>query len=163
MRRLRKQQTSDTRPVVREALRHTVNGELNSFVDAIAALRKRPIRLLGWPLAGDVPSGLWIARTDQDFIVYPEGAPAARKRAIVCHELAHMLLGHNMREDGQSAQLAAMVVAPSIDPAVAARFLTRHGYEDTIEAEAETLGTELAASLAAAEADPTERVARRLR
>jgi hypothetical protein len=162
--RLGRRRTSERKPLVRDALRHIPSdGDLDVYVESIASLRRRQIVMLGWPLASDAPSGLWIAGADRDYIVYPKSAPAARKRAIVCHELAHMLLGHEMQTDGQGAELAALAVAPSIHPDVAARFLTRHGYADSIEAEAEKVGTRLAAALAEAEAAPTERLSRRLR
>ena len=40
-------------------------------------------------------------------------------------------------------------IAPSVSPAVAARFLTREGYPDEIESDAEALGTLIAAELVA--------------
>ena len=44
------------------------------------------------------------------------------------------------------SQLTALV-APNMDPAVARQFLTRHGYTDSAEAEAEQLATVLVTQL----------------
>lgn len=95
-------------------------------------------------MPADAPSGLWIATGDRDYIVTPENASPARHNAIVCHELAHMLLGHE-----GSLGMHAASIAPGIDPAVAARFLGRHAYDNELEHSAETLGTQLAAEVAA--------------
>ncbi len=129
------------------------SGDLADLVDAVAAMRSRPITLMPVELAGDAPSGLWIATQAQDYIAYPANADAPWRSGIVCHELAHMLLEHAPRPG--TAELTALTAltahaAPSIDPAVAARFLQRHGYGDAAEVDAERLGTTLAAALGAA-------------
>lgn len=61
-----------------------------------------------------------------------------------------MLLAHDPQPG--TSDLGALIAraAPSIDPQVAARFLRRHGYADAAEADAEYLGTRLAAQLGAA-------------
>jgi hypothetical protein len=127
-----------------------VSGDLDELVVRVAAHRSRSITLMPTPLPEDAPSGLWVATTARDYIVYPDNADAQWRSGIVCHELAHMLLEHDPQPG--TADLGAMVsrAAPSIDPQVAARFLHRHGYEDTAEADAEYLGTRLAARLGAA-------------
>jgi len=127
-----------------------VSGDLDELVDRVAASRSRPITLVPIRLPEDAPSGLWVATGARDYIVYPDNADAQWKSGIVCHELAHMLLAHDPQPG--TSDLGAMIAraAPSIDPQVAARFLRRHGYEDAAEADAEYLGTRLAARLGAA-------------
>ncbi len=123
-------------------------GDLEDFVHVVGASRGRSIRLMPFPLEPSSPTGLWIATEQADYVVYPEDASPAEKAAIICHELAHMLL-HNEPVGGVDllAEMAAMV-APRVDPAVARRFLARHGYLQDVEAEAETLATVLVTCLA---------------
>ena len=142
------------------------SGDLTGFVDAVARSRGRPIVLLGAAFEADAPSGVWIVTELRDYIGYPSDAPAARRAAIVCHEVAHMLLGHDPPAGtGGLASLAA-AAAPTLDPDVAARFLARHGYAGGEEADAEGLGTWLAAELARRERlarAPQDRVYDRMR
>ena len=142
------------------------SGDLTGFVDAVARSRGRPIVLLGAAFEADAPSGVWIVTELRDYIAYPSDASAARRAAIVCHEVAHMLLGHDPPAGtGGLASLAA-AAAPTLDPDVAARFLARHGYACGEEADAEGLGTRLAAELARRERlarAPQDRVYDRMR
>lgn len=91
---------------------------------------------------------MWISTDGGEYIVFPSDASSAERAAVICHELAHMLLGH--RPEAQEDQLSQMAtrVAPSIDPQVAQRFLHRHGYAEKVEAEAEYLATVLVTQLA---------------
>lgn len=122
--------------------------------------------MLPFDLDAGSPSGLWIATAQADYIVFPADASASERTAIICHELAHMLLDHRPEaEVDRLAQLVAMV-APTVDPTVAGRFLTRHGYADGAEAEAEQLATVLVTQLsrnAQTEALRSDAVSDRLR
>ena len=62
------------------------------------------------------PSGLWISTPAADYIVCAASATPTRRAAIVCHELAHMLLGHEP-EVGQAeaVQAVAQILAPNVD------------------------------------------------
>lgn len=122
-------------------------GMVDDLVDAIAAAQGRPIRLLPFELAANSPTGLWIATNEADYLVYPANASAVERTAIVCHELSHIVLQHQPAGVDEPDLLAALV-APNVDPAVARRFLTRHGYAEDVEAEAETLATMLVTRLA---------------
>jgi hypothetical protein len=146
---------------VRKALRHIPpTGDLEEFVKAVGEMRWRPIQLVPAPSSPSA-SGLWIPLPRRDYVVFDETAAPERKRGIVCHELAHMLCGHEPQPGGE---MLVQALAPSINPQVAARILARgHGYPDPIECEAETMGRLLATALAAAAAVPVDRVGRRLR
>ena len=120
------------------------SGDLDLLVAAVAARQGRPIRVLGCELEEEAPSGLWLQTADVDYIVHADGIAAEHRRVVVCHELAHMLLGHSPGR----GEVSTADIAPSIAPAVAARFFTRHGYEDEAEAAAESLATQLATELA---------------
>ena len=141
-------------------------GRVDDLVEAVSAAQEWPVRLLPFDLGRGAPTGLWIATGTADYIVYPSGASAAERTAIICHELSHVLLQHQpVGETAQLAQMAAMV-APEIDPAVAQRMLMRHGYTQDVEAEAESFATLLVTQLArSAERHSvgTDRVSERLR
>lgn len=125
------------------------SGLVDDLVEAIAADRGRPIRMMSEDLGPEDPFGLWIPRSQADWIIVPNGIGAAQRTAIVCHELSHILLGHSPMPYGV-ADVDALVgqIAPDVDPSVARRFLARSWYDDDLEAEAESLGTILAAKLA---------------
>jgi hypothetical protein len=124
------------------------SGAVEAFSDAVSVAQGRRICLLPFGLNADEPTGLWIATAEADYVVYPADATAAERTAIICHELAHILLGHQPAGDtAKLAQMAALV-APDIDPLVARQMLARHGYADDVEAEAEAFGTLLVTHLA---------------
>src|SRR5690349_17683563 len=70
------------------------SGRLEDLVANVALRSGRPLRLLPFDLGRDEPTGLWISTDSADYVVYPSAASAAQRTAIVCHELAHMLLQH---------------------------------------------------------------------
>lgn len=139
------------------------DGDIDTFVKAISASRGRPIHVFEVPAPSESPSGGWFACGDADYVVVDATSTLSRRAAIVYHELAHILLGHQ-GEPLTSAQLS--LLAPSMNPSVAARFLGRHGYTSQVEHEAELLGTKLAAAAERARfnaGDPHDRVSRRVR
>lgn len=138
------------------------DGDVDTFIGAIAAFRGKPIRVLDMPIPPTSPSGGWFACENDDYLVVDVASTQSRRAAIICHELAHILLGHQGDVLG-SDQLS--ILAPSMDPVVAARFLGRHGYATQIEQEAELLGTQLVsvAQQAHFNAINNDRVSSRLR
>ncbi len=123
------------------------SGVVDDFVLAVDQYRSRPIQLLPHDLGRGSPSGMWIATESTDYVVFPADASSSERTAIICHEVAHMVLGHQAALFDRTAQLVEMV-APHVDPATAQRFLTRHGYAEAMEADAEELATALVARLA---------------
>ena len=121
------------------------DGDVDKFVAAIGQELGRRIAVVGCPLPDDGPSALWVQTVDVDYILHADSITAEHRETVICHEVAHMVLGHEARE----GLVDTTVFAPSIAPAVAARFLTREGYPDEIESDAEVLGTLLAAELIA--------------
>ena len=143
------------------------SGDIDGFVDAVSGHRRRPLRVMDYPLDPAGPSGLWISTPAADYIVCAASATPTRRAAIVCHELAHMLLGHEP-EVGQAeaVQAVAQILAPDVDPSVVSRFLTRHRYEASAERDAEAVATAFvtaAASRQRVAATATDRVSERLR
>lgn len=118
-------------------------GDVDEFVRAVARYRGRRIITLAEELGVEAPTGYWISTDDTEYLVYPVDANHDQRAVIICHELAHILLDH--QPPGGVLDLDA--VAPSISPAVAARFLTRHGFYDVMEADAENMATQLMAEL----------------
>lgn len=121
------------------------DGALDAFVAAVAAHRGKPIQVLDVDIPRGAPFGLWIFGSEHDLIVVDRSAPPSLRTAIVCHEIAHMLLGHH----GDSRPFSAIleVLAPDVSPEVRLRFLGRQGYADDVERDAEQVGTQLAAEL----------------
>jgi hypothetical protein len=115
------------------------------FVSNVAVRRERVITILTWPLGPTDPSGYWIPTSASDYIVIPVSAAGPRRDAIIAHELAHALLGHRP-ELGLSDPEILQALAPSVSPALAQRFLPRHGYLSRPENDAETLATLIIAS-----------------
>ncbi|MGL5825061.1 MAG: ImmA/IrrE family metallo-endopeptidase [Nocardioides sp.] len=113
------------------------NGDLKQMTDAIAQSRGRPIVVLDEPMPRPGPTGFWLKAAHRDYIVIGAGMSPAHRAATLCHELAHMLLGH----EGHPDRTLSTLVAPNLAPAVSGRFLTRNGYTDDQELAAETLGT----------------------
>ena len=116
-------------------------GDLDDFIANVGSSRSRNITLLPSPLSGDDPSGLWIATSKRDYVAYPAAATVTRRAAIICHELAHMLLGHDPQPDEAGLEGLASSFVTHINPSVAARVLHRKHYAHDLEVEAEGLGT----------------------
>lgn len=121
------------------------SGSLTGLVTAVSRHRGRPVEILDRTLPRNDLSGLWIPQPEVDYIICAQGMAAGHKRVVVCHELAHMLLGHSPRE----GHLDAAVFAPDVGAGLASRFLCRQGYGNRDEADAESLATVLATTLAA--------------
>ena len=127
------------------------------FIGQLSRSRQRPIHLLTYPLSTGDPTGFWLFTTAVDYIVVPDSATGARRDAIIGHEIAHIVLGHDPQPVNQLDGLAAL--APSSSPELVARFLPRHGYQAGIEQEAETLATRLIAYIDAHSGDSAGRSA----
>lgn len=121
------------------------SGSLAGLVAAVSRHRGRPVKIFDRMLPRNDLSGLWIPQPEGDYVICAEGLAPDHKRVVVCHELAHMLLGHSPRE----GHLDAAVFAPDVSAGLASRFLCRQGYDNSEEADAESLATVLASTLAA--------------
>ena len=95
-----------------------------------------------------LPSGLWLAFTGYDYVIYPNDASSSERTAIICHELAHMLLGHDSLPLADRIGAMAVLAMPHLEPAMARQLMTRHGYSEAFEADAEELATDLVTQLA---------------
>ncbi|MBC2642738.1 hypothetical protein H5400_28410 [Rhodococcus wratislaviensis] len=115
------------------------------LVADVAARRGRPIRLVPvtHALVQGGHSGLWLARDDDDVILYAAGMSDVHATHIICHELAHMVLGHDRDAVGDTSVDSAVLTeaAPSVDTARVVRMLGRSNYSNDQEYEAELLAT----------------------
>lgn len=117
------------------------NGDLHTLVDRIADHRQRPI--IVETTTDAALSGQTLALDTVDHISLLDAPPGQLDQAL-CHELAHLLLGHLDQDDAVSfdIKLAALT---GIDLTMIRKVLTRHAYDTPQEAAAERLATLLRA------------------
>lgn len=117
-----------------------LDGDLNVLVERIASARQRPIVVTRLPLPPGI-SGLWDERSpDEDFVVVDDVPMApSRYAAVLCHELAHIVLGHH----GIIETAPVVELIDTIDDSIVQRFLKRCAYDDQMERDAEELATAL--------------------
>lgn len=108
---------------------------INEFLDRLEHHRGgREIDLLAVQWTPGESAGAWRAYTDHDVIAYSENTSAIHQDAIILHELAHMLAGHQGRcilseEEAQRR-------APDLAPAAFTHILERvNGPSEEHEAE----------------------------
>lgn len=104
-----------------------------AFVQGIAGMRGRPITLIATEPAflTDSLCGLWLAREDDDVILYERDATDFRIHHVVCHQIAHMVLGHH------SAESARCRALPDLAPELVNIILRGKDYGDEQEYEAD--------------------------
>ena len=143
------------------------DGNIDGFVSAVATHRGRPIRVFTYALDVGGPSGFWIGTPASDYLVCSAEDTPTRRAVIVCHELAHMLLGHEPEVgDPEATSLIVDILAPDVDATVATRFLARHAYAAAAEEDAEAAATAFVATAASRQRGAqasNDRVSERLR
>lgn len=114
------------------------------FIENIAAMRGRPIRLVPTDTSAlaDSPCGLWVASDTEDVIMHEAGTSDYHIDQIVCHEIGHILLGHGNGR-GQAAEHDAAKfetldqILPDLDPAIVRSILGRTDFYVDQERDAE--------------------------
>jgi hypothetical protein len=114
------------------------DGDLMGLLANLAEHRGREIHMLTRQFTGRPTSGLWLAGERADYIVIDHPTTPSRRAAIICHEVAHILLGHEAQA-GSPAAIAS--TAPDLSPALVARAMGRHSYAEEAEADAEQTAT----------------------
>lgn len=77
----------------------------DDFLAWLSGVRRRQIIVVPWPVIGGI-TGCWVQREHADFLVVDEKASPLHRSHVICHEAAHMWLGHNGHAAGElSAQL----------------------------------------------------------
>ncbi|WP_228837423.1 hypothetical protein [Nocardia amamiensis] len=115
----------------------------NQFVENVAELRGRPITVLPLRILGSIesPCGLWLVRKHDDVIIHEDATSEYHVDQIVCHEIGHMVLGHDRTYQGgvdtPEADQLFRLAFPDIDPSTVQAVLGRSAYESGPEREAE--------------------------
>lgn len=118
--------------------------DFGQFIERVRTLRGRGLVLRRLPFSDDGGiSAAWVPTDHRDLIFYSAHAHAYRRIAIICHELAHIFLGHTpddlgFTEDGGLETLEGLL-AHDPDPALLANFglRLRHDYDTPGEVDAE--------------------------
>lgn len=136
---------------VREAIREAESvmprsGDVEDLLDSLSKARNRAMKLLIAPL-GSTVSGLLVSTKQADYVVVAEGSSPERQCAIVCHEVAHALLGHDHSGLLGSSLLEAGLLQ-GLQPTLARNAVAaRHAYAHTTETDAETVATYISIKL----------------
>jgi len=119
------------------------DGSLTGLLDAVSRRTGRPLVQVEIDLSGSGLSGAWVPIGDEDYLLTPAGATPTRASAVICHELAHILLGHDpgFYFGGTLAKVQAAV--QHLSPLTVQRMLGRTGYTDRQEHHAEFFATVL--------------------
>lgn len=136
---------------VRDAIRMAdsmmpLSGDVEDLLTNLSRTRDRRISILTAPLASPL-SGLLIATGKADYVVVGDEASPERQVAIVCHEVAHLLLGH---DDNQSlsAGLIESGLLQGLNPELVRSVIAgRQAYAHTTELDAETVATHISIQL----------------
>lgn len=122
------------------------SGETDDLLVRLSEARGRPIRLLVSPLSEAV-SGVLISTEKADYIAVSEGASPERQVAIVCHEVAHVLLGHD-HQGSLTSSLVDTGLLSGLDPKlVSAVVAGRQAHAETVEIDAELVATYISVEL----------------
>jgi acetyl esterase/lipase len=124
------------------------SGAVDELLQRFAERRGRPITVLEADFDASV-SGMLIATQRADYIAVPSGASPERRSAIVCHEVAHMLLGHDHEDKKPLSQtlLDSGLLAGISEELAGSVVAARCSYMHPDEVDAEVIATYLAAEL----------------
>ena len=123
-------------------------GETFTFDELVRAVqhnRRRRLRIVELSDLG-VKDGLcavWFGAEDQDLIFHAHSDSALHRQQFVLHELAHMILGHNVDEDAEALDF----LLPDIPQEIRRRLLRRQNLDTDDEVQAETLADIFAAAI----------------
>ncbi len=109
----------------------------------VAEQRRRPIHLLAIPGMTD-PSGVWLATTAADYLVYDSMTSQLHRDHIILHELAHLLCDHLGGERAALDDVGELVdgvgqLVSGVDPDAVLDVARRTAYGTAEEREAELL------------------------
>ncbi|AXU15758.1 hypothetical protein [Streptomyces clavuligerus] len=115
---------------------------LQEVVDAVAARRGRPVRLLVEPLEPRL-SGYCAQSDTTDYIVVDANAGPVLQYQVVCHELVHLHRGHRPADHDVLDDETAHALFSTVSPEIVRMVLGRGAYDADAEIEAEVIGTVL--------------------
>ncbi|MFI7104591.1 hypothetical protein ACIBK8_35275 [Streptomyces sp. NPDC050161] len=105
----------------------------------LAAQRDRPLHLrpLPTPVVPNMPSGLWLATDQEDYVLYDAQTSPLHQEHIILHEIGHLVCDHRSVE-GERHLYRRIDLA---DPASVRQALPRARYSDEQEQEAEMIAS----------------------
>lgn len=119
-----------------------------AFIDGVARLRGRPIRVV--PTVDKLAvsaCGLWIKRDSDDIIIHEAGTSEYHIDQIVCHEIGHMVLEHDGGPRGAASpnggyrpKMIFATALAGLDPRTGV-ILGRTAFDDDRERDAETFAS----------------------
>jgi len=136
----------------------------DSLVASVAWRRGRPIRLAPVPhrLIPSNHYGMWLARVSDDVIVYTDDTSDVHATHIVCHEIAHMELGHDHDAIGDTTLDADRLrgLEPVVGSSAVLGAFGRSNYSSEQEYDAELLATHIMSRVSRRTANVDERTGR---
>ena len=122
------------------------SGEVEDMLDHLSARRGRPIRLLVEPLPEAV-SGVLMSTPRADYVAVSKEASPERQVSVVCHEIAHVLLGHD-HPDSLASSLVETGLLSGLNPELVKSVVAgRQAYATTVEEDAELVATYVSVEL----------------
>ena len=120
---------------------------LNDIVAAVERERATTIKIVEFPEISpkDGLFGIWLNTKFGDYVLHAPAPSVLHCQQIVLHELAHMILGHDLAEGKSSAAK----LFPDLPEDTVIRTLARGHEDNQLERDAESLADRLAHSLRA--------------
>ncbi|WP_213815233.1 ImmA/IrrE family metallo-endopeptidase [Glaciihabitans sp. dw_435] len=117
----------------------------DELVDALQRQRRRRLRIVELSDLGieDGLCAVWIMTDAEDLVLHAHSDSALHRQQFVLHELAHMILGHNVEDNGDGPD----ILLPDISSETRARLLKRQDLDTAEEILAESLADRLAAAI----------------
>jgi hypothetical protein len=117
----------------------------DELVGAVQQRRKRRLRIVELAELGehDGLCAVWLMTEAEDLVLHAHSESALHQQQFVLHELAHMILGHNVEDDPEAPD----ILLPDIPPDTRRRLLRRQDLDTAEEIMAETLADHLAAAI----------------
>jgi len=133
---------------VSEAVNELALGETFTFDELVGAMqgrRRRRLRIVELADLGDHDGlcAVWLMTDGEDLILHAHSDSALHRQQFVLHELAHMILGHDVDDDPDAPD----ILLPDIPPETRRRLLRRQDLDTAEEVIAETLADHLAAAI----------------
>lgn len=118
---------------------------MEDIVSAIEQERDTTIKVVEFPEISpeDGLFGIWLNTKFGDYVLHAPAPSELHRQQIILHELAHMILGHDLAV-GQSS---ASKLFPDLPEDAVVRILARGHDDNQLEREAESLADRLAHSL----------------
>jgi hypothetical protein len=116
--------------------------DAETFIDALARDRGRPIDLLPVVARPNLPCGLVITTERADWILYQADTSELHRQHILLHEAAHILCGHSESgPEGGAMVAAAQHLMPHLPRELVRTVLGRTVYREPDEREAELVAS----------------------